>query len=84
MLRSWKLIGRPVWSWPIAWMLQPPMNASASRDARSPSGGRGRTAVSKMPLTTKRCGTSNSDSRSSYSASVGFSLNTRSVNFDQV
>ena len=30
MLRSWKLIGRPLCICPIAWMLQPPMNASAS------------------------------------------------------
>jgi hypothetical protein len=38
---------------------------------------------SQMPLIETRCGTSNS-SRSSYSASYGFSLNTRSVNFAHV
>src|SRR6059036_1589931 len=37
-----------------------------------------------MSLIETRCGTSNSDSRFSYSVSVGFSLNTRSVKRDHV
>ena len=66
MLRSWKLIGRPLWNCPIACRLHPPTSALVRPDPPLAQRRPWPNGTSQMPLRATRWGTSNSDSRFSY------------------
>src|SRR2546428_8153075 len=68
----------------MAWKLQPPTIALVTPLAPEAQRRPTPDGSSQMPLMEIRCGTSEEDGRVSYVVSVAFSLDTVSVNVDQV